>query len=78
MRWPRQPKGACSQAADIRIGQRQHVEELAQKAPGKMLFPMVFCVLPDVFMIVIGPASTQIYDTLIKLRTVSLASAHAR
>jgi tight adherence protein C len=44
------------QAHHMRITRRQAIQEKAMKAPVKMLVPMVFCIFPPMFLIVIGPA----------------------
>jgi len=49
-----------NQAIQIRQKQRQRAEEKAQKAPVKMMIPLVFFVFPSIFIIVIGPAIIQI------------------
>ena len=51
-----------NQAKQIRQKQRQRAEEKAQKAPVKMMIPLVFFVFPSIFIIVIGPAILQIIE----------------
>src|SRR3954447_17250793 len=51
------------QSAEIRTKRRQRAEEQAQKVPVKITVPLIFCILPTLFIAVMGPAVIHIMDS---------------
>jgi tight adherence protein C len=52
------------QSEQLRIERRQRAEAEAARAPIKMLFPLVGCIFPSLFIVILGPAIISIMINL--------------
>lgn len=53
------------QAAELRVKRRQRAEERAMKIPVKVIFPLILCILPAMFVVIIGPGALRIGRSLV-------------
>jgi len=53
-----------AQAAELRTRRRQRAERKAMQVPVKILFPTIFCVLPSLLVVILGPAIIRIANDL--------------
>ena len=55
------------QSVQMRMIRRQRAEEKAQKVPIKILFPMLLCIFPAMFIVIIGPGAIRMVEVFSKM-----------
>ena len=53
-----------TQSAQLRIKRRQRAERQAAQTPVKIVFPLILCILPSLFVVIIGPGVIRIMQSL--------------
>ncbi|MCI0560155.1 MAG: type II secretion system F family protein, partial [Nitrososphaera sp.] len=51
-------------ANTLRFKRREDTKELIQKLPVKLAFPLTFCILPSLFVVILGPSVLRIFIAL--------------
>ena len=54
-----------TQAVQLRIKRRQRAEKEAQGTPVKIVFPLILCILPALFIVIVGPGAIRIFQSLL-------------
>jgi tight adherence protein C len=54
------------QASEMRLKKSQRTEEQAMKLPVKLVFPLLTCIMPLLFIVIIGPAGISIATQLFR------------
>jgi tight adherence protein C len=52
------------QSRQLRTRRRQHAEQAARQAAPKMVFPLVFFIMPNLFIVILGPIIINAFDVL--------------
>jgi tight adherence protein C len=54
-----------TQAQQLRVKRRQRAEAKAQQTPVKIVFPLILCILPALFTVIVGPGAIRIWESLL-------------
>ena len=54
-----------TQAQQLRIKRRQRAEGKAQQTPVKIVFPLILCILPALFVVIVGPGAIRIFESFV-------------